>query len=421
VSSFGVSIEPFNSDGGLDQMAVAEPGWTRIGIDWSSLEPTLTQPLSLNWSAAAAVDNQLINASNQHIRVLFIIGGTPQWAIKSGTCGAIDSQYLDHFVEVVKAIVSRYSRAPYSVEYWEMYNEPDAPILGCWGDPSDKMYYGGKWYGEMLKKVYLPIKSMDSQSQVLVGGLLLDCDPRNPPLVNGQKKDCTPSRFLEGILADGAGNSFDGIGYHGYDFYGYVNGTSLYGNANWASDLSTGPVSLAKASYLRSLLEQYHVTGKYLINSELALICKAQTACQTGMYESYKAYYIVKAFAAGKASGDRAMIWWSALGIHGANLLDINSKAPLAAYYAYQSANQHFGSADYKGSVNLGNDFVGYEFASDTYRTLVLWSKDQNNLTVTFPAMPTELYQVGDNGQDVALTPTMTLNVGVAPVYAIYK
>jgi hypothetical protein len=39
--------------------------------------------------------------------------------------------------------------------------------------------FGGEYYGNMLKIVYPAIKSADPQAQVLVGGLLLDCDPVN--------------------------------------------------------------------------------------------------------------------------------------------------------------------------------------------------------------------------------------------------
>jgi alpha-L-arabinofuranosidase len=103
--------------------------------------------------------------------------------------------------------VERYSAPPYNVKYWEIYNEPDAPkntneppygmIYGCWGISGDT-YFGGEAYGEMLKVVYPYIKSANSSAQVLVGGLLLDCDPRT---VCTTGPGSIPPKFLNGILS----------------------------------------------------------------------------------------------------------------------------------------------------------------------------------------------------------------------------
>ena len=53
------------------------------------------------------------------------------------------------------------------MHHWELGNEPDVDpdlvppdsIFGCWGEISDREYYGGKEYGNMLKLVYPAINS----------------------------------------------------------------------------------------------------------------------------------------------------------------------------------------------------------------------------------------------------------------------
>ena len=158
--------------------------------------------------------------------------------------------------------VTRYSKPPYNVKYWELGNEPDVDpanmppnaVYGCWGNINDP-YYGGGYYAELLKAIYPRIKVADPDAQVLIGGLLLDCDPTNPPIDanTGLPRNCTPSRFLEGILLNGGGEFFDSVSFHAYDYYGSNLGE--YSNANWHSSWNTtGPVLTAKVNYLRKLL-----------------------------------------------------------------------------------------------------------------------------------------------------------------------
>src|SRR5512145_713220 len=133
------------------------------------------------------------------MKMIAIIGSTPTWALKSGyTCGAVSQAALEEFGDFVFDAVQRYSAPPYNVKYWELWNEPDVVnYLGCWGDEADP-YYGGSYYAEMLKVAYPKIKAADPEAQVLTGGLLLDCDPVNPPenlQIPGTPKNCTSARF----------------------------------------------------------------------------------------------------------------------------------------------------------------------------------------------------------------------------------
>jgi hypothetical protein len=61
-------------------------------------------------------------------------------------------------------MVAHFSASPYNLIYWEMGNEPDVAVIdgewvyGCWGETGDE-YFGGGYYGDMLKQVYPIMKT----------------------------------------------------------------------------------------------------------------------------------------------------------------------------------------------------------------------------------------------------------------------
>ena len=263
-------------------------------VVWSSIESTQG---TYNWSSMADLETQLKNASSRGFQVVLIVRSTPQWARKIAgtgpTCGPIAQNKLAAFGNFMNALVKRYSVAPYNVKYWEMWNEEDGPILagdniwGCWGDVNDT-YYGGGYYAEMLKAAYPRMKAADPQAQVVLGGLLLDCDPRPGAGCAIVGHDPKQSLFLEGVLSNGGGNSFDGISYHAYDYYQGQAG--YYYNPNWTSAWNTtGPVGIAKAQYINELLGQHGVSGKFLMNTEAALLCSY--CSNNARFESIKAKF----------------------------------------------------------------------------------------------------------------------------------
>ena len=135
----------------------------------------------------------------------------------------------------------------------------------------------------MLKVVHPAIKSADPEAQVITGGVLLECDPRIQQAIKSQCELAghPPShndyaRFFEGILETGAGDYFDGIGFHSYEFYPEQSLNPTFGqyyskdwNTSWNT---TGPVLIAKTQYIASLLQQYGVSGKDLYSTESAVI-----------------------------------------------------------------------------------------------------------------------------------------------------
>ena len=416
---FGAEMAQLTSGGGLDQMAAANTSWTRRnGVIWSSVE---SAEGTYDWSAMAGLESELQNASSKGIQVILIVRSTPQWARKiagSGPyCGPISQDKLPAFGSFMRALVARYSVPPYNVKYWELWNEPDVDpslvpadsIYGCWGDESDS-HYGGGYYAEMLKAVYPQIKSADSQAQVLVGGLLLDCDPRGSPsvcaaLAHNEK----PPKFLEGILLGGGGPYFDGVSFHAYDVYWGALGQYSIPNWNTAWN-TTGPTVIAKAGFVKSVLAAYGFSDKFLMNTETAVLCGS---CNNdSAFETTKAYYVAQAYSAAIAEGLRANVWYSVQGWQNSGLLnpDLSSRP---AYTAFKFARNELRDAVWLRDVAEYSGVKGYEFQRGDRRIWVLWSLDGASHLVNLPGVPLAIYHV----DGVSISPVGSLTVTLEPLY----
>jgi hypothetical protein len=226
LSVFGVEMEDISIAGGLELIDKAGTYWVRHNsLYWPDAEPVEGER---HWDDLKDLEEQLIAANERNLQVILVVRGTPSWAqmVEGSICGPIKEEKLQAFASFLHDAVERYSQSPYFVKYWEIGNEPDAPVsfqaepFGCWGDQGDS-YFGGGYYAEMLKLAYPAIKSAAPQAVVLLGGLLLDCDPVNPPEDppgSGELKDCTSSQFLEGI-PEWWGDYFDMVSFHAYDYY----------------------------------------------------------------------------------------------------------------------------------------------------------------------------------------------------------
>lgn len=364
---------------GAGTKAVKEAGalWIRYnGVVWADVEPNRGDR---KWESQANLETRLKEASAAGLQTILIVRGAPAWArqIEKASCGPIKPDAMAYYVVFLRDMVARYSGPPFNVKYWEIWNEPDVSPeavanipdspFGCWGDPKDA-YFGGGQYGETLKVVYPLIKSADPKAQVLIGGLLLDCDPR----VSKPDKDCKPAKFLEGILKNGGGPFFDGISFHAYDFF--YGKPGHYGNANWDSVWNvTGPVLAAKTRFIKEVLAQNNVQGKYLINTETGVLCYQ---CQTPPveFEITKAYYVPVTYAVAAAEGLSGNIWYSLSGWQESGLLSKNQ--PVLAYKAYQVWSQQMKDLKFVTENTAVPGIKIYEFKNDTKRVWVAWSAD---------------------------------------------
>jgi hypothetical protein len=415
---FGVEMNPITNGQGLEQMVDAGIKWVRRnGVRWSDVEPI--QGGGYQWDALTNLDQDILSARNNGLEVIMVVRSLPTWATVpplNYACGPISTEDIPAFGNFMNALVNRYGGAPYFVKYWEIWNEPDVdPGLvangdigfGCMGNSAETAYYGGKEFVPLLQAASINAKAANSQAQILVGGLLLDCNPNDPPQ-NDPNNTCLPSKFLEGILVAGGQNFFDGISYHAYDYFskGASNyPTGIYGNSGWNSGGSGNtlygdlkPVLVKKAQYIRNLLATYGVTGKYLINTETALICGAPTAPPGGLncesdpssdFEKLKAAYVTQSYAAAKAEGLVANLWYSPRGWRNSGLLNSDLSAR-PAYDAYVLAKDTLQLATFSREINefSANKIFGYEFKIYQRNIWVVWAVDGKSHSITLPGTP---------------------------------
>jgi hypothetical protein len=421
-SIFGIELHSISESGGLDLLTESGARWVRRNaLLWSDVEYL---PGERNWQNVARLEAELLSAAESHLNTILIVRGTPHFAcqVPGSACSAVAAQSFDEFADFVTAAVSRYSYPPYNVLFWEIGNEPDVDpslvrsdsVYGCWGDQADP-FYGGGHYAEMLKVVYPRVKAANPQAQVLIGGLLLDCNPANPPETSpasGKLKDCSPGRFLEGILEAGGGSYFDAVSFHAYDYYG--EGLGRYGNLNWFSLWNTtGPALQAKANYLEELLARYGWGGKPLLNTEVALICASNPAvCASEAFTLTKAYYAAQVNAGALAAGLKANLWYSLQGWRDSGLVGAGN-TPNLAYAAYAASVARLEGATSVAPLQLEAGLMGVAYTRRETTGWIVWAVDETIHTLALPQAPSQVFDVfGD-----ALAPVHPVEVGVAPVY----
>ena len=412
---FGVEITNLSNTGGLPEMQAAGAYWVRHnGLFWGEVEPTRTAPAAYQWGNVAALEQGLKNARAAGMEVILVVRDTPEWAqAQPGLpCGPIAAEDLAAFGEFMHAAVKRYSSPEYSVEYYEIWNEPDVDgnlpgfdpnnPYGCWGDESDP-YYGGQRFGQMLQVIDDYIRSANPQAKILVGGLLLDC---NHELAGSCTRSELPSHFLEGILLSGAAPAFDGVAFHAYDYY-YA-GTSPagsigeFGNPNWQTTNLTGPVVAAKTKFITDLLQRYNVSGKFLMNTESAMLHNVgdcETNCQTT-----KAIYATQAYVTAKTLDLKANVWYAALSAWNNSNLLAADRTPLPAYYAFDTAQDMVGAAVFQQRFDPVANARVHVFQRDGRTIWVVWSLDTLDHAITLPSQPAEIYDYLGNPQPLTGT-----------------
>ncbi|MCL5951113.1 MAG: glycoside hydrolase family 5 protein [Chloroflexi bacterium] len=430
---FGIQLTSIDASGGLNQIVTAKAYWVGSSVSWSAVE---SSPGTRYWAALASQEQQWINAANNGLTPIINIRSTPAWAqvYQGYSCGPMTTATFGNFATFMHDLVARYSQPPYNIKYWEIWNEPDVDHslvppdspFGCWGNSSDRLYYGGSYYAQMLKVVYPQIKAADPLAQVLVGGLLLDCDPRgpctsvshassqatesnkDPHVADAIRNDPLPPMFFEGILQGGGGPFFDGVSFHAYDYYQGALGQ--YYNPNWNSAWNTtGPVVGAKAVFIKSILAKYGVTGKFLMNTEMGLI---DYGAADSNFEATKAYYVAQGYSAAIAQGLRANSWYSLYGWTNSGLLD-SGGSPLPAYNAFKFAASELENAQSGRTITPASGVTGYEVTLPDRRIWVIWSLDGAPHAVNLPGVPLAIYHV--DGTPVGPSPVLT--VTLEPIY----
>ncbi len=363
---FGLNATSLTPERGLDGLVASGTSWVRaINLLWRDVEPV--EGGGYHWDAPSVqlLEQEMLNAGRHNLNLILVVRSSPGWATApyKADCAPINPAKYARFTAFLAAAVERYSQPPYNVSYWEIGNEPDAPIFpndsgyGCWGVTSDT-YYGGRAYGALLKVVYPAIKAKAPQISVLNGGLLLD-HPYNPGDGSGRM-----ARFLEGVFVAGAGASFDILSFHSYSYYdNTVDGTR--GAIDW------------KVGYLRDLMDKYGVPRKPMINTEMALLCSVVTTeCRQAQADA-----IGRSYTRAIADGLLGHLWYlyDSDGFYNTALVepsDVFTQRP--AYQAYRNAATLLGGARFLGPLSAqAAGIEGYRFASGARTITVFWSNSE--------------------------------------------
>ena len=431
---FGLEMVKIDGDNGLNLAVEASPSWVRRNaLFWSDVEPNEG---TYEWGNLASLEQELINASENGLEVILIVRSTPPWAqaLNGYYCGRIRTDKLVAFGNFLYEAVKRYSVAPFNVKYWQIWNEPDVDpahpaiekdnIYGCWGEETDP-YYGGGYYGEVLKVVFPRIKEANPAVQVLVGGLLMACNVELPAVCSSPQ-----TSYLEGILRrngnNDGGNYFDIVAYHSYDYYyDYLGG---YGNSSWGTRWADeGPVVAAKARYIRNILSKYGLGEKPLMSTEVAILCGStgnEPKCQESTFQNTKAYYLAQNYASALAVGLKANVWYSlSASWRGSALLDAGMNQ-LPAYTAYRVAREKLHYSHLARVITEYSGVNGYDFEHSNGHVWVLWSKaaDSNgrptSVQVNLPGTPVAIWDVF--GNPVSLSGN-SLTLSSMPLYVEWE
>lgn len=395
--------------------------WLRYtAFRWDLIEPVKTTPRTYN--LAGIDESGLKLAADEGLNIIASIRFSPSWARSAPSlCSQINESNLNDFAEFLGYVVKTYSAPPYNIHYWELGNEPDVDpsevptdsIFGCWGDKDDP-YYGGSYYAKMLKAAYPAIKAADPQAKVLIGGLLLDCDPTAPAncTTNNRAK---AGKFFEGILMGGGGPYFDIVSFHGYTYYNTQNkGNPVALEAQFPSWAARGGGVMGKVNFLREVMAKYGITRPIFL-TEGALLCSNNDAsCANSDYLQAQADYLVWLYVRNWAEGLSGTIWYTfdAPGWRYSSLLDGN-QMPKPAYNALKALTQELKGAKYQKKITQYSGLQGFEFALSDKRVWMLASVDNNAHTISLPAG----YVSAHDKYGALITPSNNQLSVLSPIY----
>lgn len=354
--------------------------WIRIDpqLKWSEVE---TQKGVYVWNKS--LESSIIDANLKGLKVILTIQNSPEWARKypDRACGPIREDAFPAFAVFLKAVVQRYSVEPYNVNFYLIWNEPDAgfsdveyngnSVFGCWGEESypNDPYYGGEYFGKMLMAAYPSMKEVNPRVTISIGGLLLACDPRKDAVgYCGNSALAKKWNFFEGVVKETGGNSFDMVAFHGYTYH--KEGINPVYRERMARGLwsAKGGVVDGKIDYLREIMNKYGIIKPIIITESALIISPKDVKPQD--FEDAKADYLVWTYANTWSQGINATIWYSLHGWRYSELLDANGN-PLSAYNALKTMSTILNNAEFISREDKVG-FTQFNFWLDNQTILLL-------------------------------------------------
>lgn len=319
-------------------------------ISWNRFEPS---PGKYQWEELKLIEHSIRQLRAAGIEPIVMVTDTPVWARKypEWVCSPPDAVHYDAFARTMHTLAKRYSSGDTAINYWEIWNEPDAYRtdipkheggIGCWMEAEDPIG-SGKQYGQLLYKAAFAIRSGNPKAKVL-GGALTYWD-------SGKREQDTLN-FLRGMTEE-HGQYIDAIDM--LSFHAYGSGK----NEDWLS---------YKLLKIRSILKERRLDLEFkpMIATEIGAPCpQGQNVCSPNssigvqFMNTYQAQYAARIPAITMALNEylnlQGAIWYPLVnqspGFAESHLIDLKGSQlqPRAGYYALKNAL----------SILLGAKYVG--------------------------------------------------------------
>ena len=242
--------------------------WAREEFEWKRVEP---RKGFFDW---AKFDQAVAISRARNVDMIGKLVYSAPWASSApaGTSPEIAQYYPPannaDFAAYAAATVARYKDR---VRVWEVWNEPNTEYYWRGGATAEQ-------YGALLKATHAAIKAVDPTATVLVGGLDQFSDP-----------------FMRGVLAAGAGTSYDGLAIHLYTVDG-------------APETGAIPTYLDAA---QAFLNR-NAPGRGLWITEVGW--STCTSCAGATTEADQAAFLSRMYLDAAARGVSAIAWYNLVG-----------------------------------------------------------------------------------------------------------
>ena len=167
----------------------------RLLVPWAAIEPT---PGAYDWSM---VDKTVNAVAAQRMSILATLNSPPGWAVVPGQPAIAGRPASPAAFGLFAGKVAEHFRG--KVAAYEIWNEPNgSAFFAPAPDPAG--------YAELLKAAYPSIKAVAPSAVVVAAGL--------GSVVDYSTLAMDPVKFVVGMYAAGAKNSFDALAYHPYQY-----------------------------------------------------------------------------------------------------------------------------------------------------------------------------------------------------------
>lgn len=400
--------------GGNDRHAAAAreagAGYAIVQVRWSQAQPTVDAVPDFT-----AYDTIIAELRRQGVRPIIQIRDNPSWAVNEavhGTCGPLlDAAMLAKFSDFLRAAVTHYWQAPYSVNMWEFYNEPDNRHVaqgeiygGCWGDYPDQ-------YADLLVAAQGVLDdpsftNYPAASQIIFGGLAYETETTPAGRIN--------MNFLSQVI-DALQASY------GAEAAKYFDIVNLHYLSDFESSLPPYWGSIGnKVQAIHDILTSKGDTfkSKFVMVSEISWT-------ENPVNEEKQANYVAKVLAEGLASGANPLLWfslsWDGDAAYGLMSADLRARP---AYYAFRTFAREFGShitaPRLLSESEIGASGVkGYEalFGDELQKRWVLWATGAN-VDITIPSGVKQAYD--KLGAPIPLTGNRSYTLTQGAIYFRY-